>query len=756
MGQCMSVSNRLPPSTTSCETRAREYPSSARGSVVWALVVGILLTAGPAWPREFGLDLVIDSIEDLYELERSGELTSQQVDVLVALFQNPININRADRTLLYELPAMTYELADRLIAYRAEQGPFISMEQLRNVKGVTQEIAGSIEPFIEFGAPADAEPEAYLGPVQGRARVGSIWRAGLPIDRDPERINPIQERQAGPQSYIKAEGEGFTNFGAGLLATYRRQMFARWDRSRGQLVSSGPFNGPDLDGGYLYWEYAGWSMIAGTYTVGFGERLTFDNTAKRYPNGWYAFNRLRTDNETGRIRPQKHLLGTAVSLLGGDVPGGWIDATAFVSYQPRDIYQYDYWYGLDEYDRPNSCQTDGDCPDGYVCEQGLQICRSTDVISESRRTDTYRFETYSDAFREALVGANATFNFNERAHIGLTGYTSFIDKQLATPAQPNFSPAARWPRKDRFGAIGVNGRWSNRNLTLTGEWAYTGAGGKGHGALMRAVWTPERWMELSSTLRYYTPWFENPYSRGTAAADQANGLRQPDERGILMRAMVMPIEDLRLVSTVDLWQNPWKEAFEDGEQIWEPAPGPASSYTDLRLRQRVTYGVTYDEDAFIQLDYTNKDLRNNSRAETYELGDFEGLGERRKIRIGGRTTRVPGLRLTAYYFWAWEDTTRFDDRFDGEQRFRLRASYAPPWGGRLVGAFAWWADQVTFTQTIRQTRRNPAVDFYLQYRQTFLDRFFLRARYGMLYFREEDPDRYKWYTLAKLTFGAEF
>lgn len=59
-----------------------------------------------------------------------------------------ININNADREELETLPGIGPVLAERIITYRKESGPFISPEELVNVKGIGEKKLEKILPFI--------------------------------------------------------------------------------------------------------------------------------------------------------------------------------------------------------------------------------------------------------------------------------------------------------------------------------------------------------------------------------------------------------------------------------------------------------------------------------------------------------------------------------------------------------------------------------------------------------------------------------
>ena len=59
-----------------------------------------------------------------------------------------VDINRADLEQLATLPGIGEKLAERINAYRQEHGPFKSVDELLNVKGVGPKMFEKIKPLI--------------------------------------------------------------------------------------------------------------------------------------------------------------------------------------------------------------------------------------------------------------------------------------------------------------------------------------------------------------------------------------------------------------------------------------------------------------------------------------------------------------------------------------------------------------------------------------------------------------------------------
>lgn len=63
----------------------------------------------------------------------------------------PLDINQADSKALQALPGIGEVLAGRIIAYRDENGPFSSPDQLMNVEGIGEKRLEAILDYITIG-----------------------------------------------------------------------------------------------------------------------------------------------------------------------------------------------------------------------------------------------------------------------------------------------------------------------------------------------------------------------------------------------------------------------------------------------------------------------------------------------------------------------------------------------------------------------------------------------------------------------------
>ena len=65
--------------------------------------------------------------------------------------EGPLNLNTAGEEALCALPGIGPELASRIVAYRAKFGPFSSVEELLEIRGIGEKKLKAIEGLITVG-----------------------------------------------------------------------------------------------------------------------------------------------------------------------------------------------------------------------------------------------------------------------------------------------------------------------------------------------------------------------------------------------------------------------------------------------------------------------------------------------------------------------------------------------------------------------------------------------------------------------------
>jgi competence protein ComEA len=65
----------------------------------------------------------------------------------------PIDLNHADAVLLQSLPGIGPRLAQRIIAFREQNGFFNDAQELLDINGLSESVLREIEPYVVFGKP---------------------------------------------------------------------------------------------------------------------------------------------------------------------------------------------------------------------------------------------------------------------------------------------------------------------------------------------------------------------------------------------------------------------------------------------------------------------------------------------------------------------------------------------------------------------------------------------------------------------------
>ena len=69
--------------------------------------------------------------------------------------QQLLDINSATAEQLQQLPGVGEKIAERIVKYREENGPFSKIEDLLNVEGIDEKKLKKIRPLIEIKQPGD-------------------------------------------------------------------------------------------------------------------------------------------------------------------------------------------------------------------------------------------------------------------------------------------------------------------------------------------------------------------------------------------------------------------------------------------------------------------------------------------------------------------------------------------------------------------------------------------------------------------------
>ncbi|MBR2978944.1 MAG: helix-hairpin-helix domain-containing protein [Myxococcaceae bacterium] len=585
---------------------------------------------------QYESEIDIESEQDLYDLQLEGDISEETLETLLALFQSGVDLNTASPEEIYELPSVTYEHVNAIIEYRKAANGIQSPEALVAAGVLDEQLLLQILPFISL-----SEVSSGKGGGARRAKyISGNVKYGIAGSSSDTKAPPM---------FLRTRLKGPFNLKAGLLLMTARNMIDGIYESEGQLYADRPGYSFHVPKYYVEWKQSHFSLIAGTYRIGFGERLTLDNTTKSTPNGFYADDAYNTPQElasacreskgdsdpdmveacdglqgkeTGDYTWSHGFRGLAAS---GSLPLSdlTLKGTVFISYEDKAIYQYEI-YDTAFCDDPRGSNGDCSAPSIYVTKgEGLK----------------HGYRSIPSIYRELAGGGNVTLKISEVAFVGLTGYGAKSTFDDLGDYNLDFQEWSRMPYGGPYGAIGVNGGAYLGKFSLFAEVARSfdsmhrgvddmgnpidGPGG-GFAVIQRTVFTPVKKQELELTLRYYGRDFANPYSRATAAADEYQGLRGRNEAGARLRYHGR-LPDWVLSGQVDYWL--WPEDaltydYKAQEEIVDTGKPKGTQHLQLKARAQF---VGFDlVQPWLSFDYRNRDLAFNDNS--YKNKDEELIG----------------------------------------------------------------------------------------------------------------------------------
>jgi len=638
--------------------------------MVCACVLGLAYSPA-ARATDYGVFIDIETEEDLLDLKTSGEITESVFETLKELLDDGVDLNTAGRATLYSLPNVTYKEVDAILAYRREAGRIADPADLVKAGAISARKIGAIAPFLLI-----KQQDVKLFATKGRFKYGITYVVG---------------DKTVPSMYLSARISTFRHMTLGLTLVLTRDWLDKpvWDPNRDALAANPPKVQVHVPKFYLQYKKPRWEIMAGTFRIGFGQRLVFDNTGYKSPNGIRIDDSLYTNQDASRTcresagelpdtpcggasRYRYHspdykwtnrLRGVAFGVrkikMGKE---HWMQVYGFFSHQTHNIYQYEI-YNRMRCDDPR----DDDLPQ----------CAAPSVfrIQRDRLAPTTRFSFYTlpDMYNEMLGGGNVTYFLSNRVHFGITGYGSDV-RWLVAGADLDFQEWNKMPYGGPFGAIGINAAWGKGIADLFLEVAHTFDSMPeaddetkrvgGFGAILRSVFTVNK-HEVEIAARYYDKAFANPHGRPIAAPDEYDGNRHRDELGLRVK-YTTKLKDVQLRTLLDWWTTPtdWDRYDIAGKKI---------ASHKLQARVRVDYEVATWFTPGIWGEYQDKGLEDSSRLNCYAVTNEEDLegepischGEKYDLGLQLKFLPIKKLSLTAYGMLRIVDdnSSRFDNKF---------------------------------------------------------------------------------------------
>lgn len=603
-----------------------------------------LLALPHAEARVYPVPIVVDDEEDLRELYADGTLTEDDFEVLVELLYDPVDINRARRADLYDLPGVDQALARAIVQDRRDNGPFGDVTDMLRVPGCGQDLLSQVWPFTE-AVPPPRPGEHLKGKVRFRT---ALELAPVEPIEDDHANRTHNARQLGygkiPNSYLSVRARYNKWLQAGFVGLAQDGVSGMaYDPESRDFYASWRSPQPQLGKVFVQAERMRWEAIAGSYSAGFGLGLAFDATNRTHPHGLYPDLHV---SGTDSFSARKGLFGLGGQLL--DQPLGQaatVDLALFASSDTYDVYQYDVGVAGGEQLDPLVDETDS--PRIYV----------EDPDGVYQKTGWVRMP---NVYRESLAGANATLRFLDSGVVGATAWMGHLDMTTIDGVEDEYELLLRggFPTEHTYGAAGLYASYELGLLELHGEAAHSFTGGQ---AYLLKGYLDTMVGEVEMSLRHYGTDYDNPHARGLANADEYGGYRDRDEQGGRIKAQISPADWISARVLGDVWQRM-------SMGTWS-----AELYGRVEVKPWASWSLV----GFA--DHKNRDLANNGRNRDYggdwgidddaDLGDvtyeegtydvIEGAGARNYWGVQLRTDAIPRVSVTALYKRIYTDAGYF-------------------------------------------------------------------------------------------------
>ncbi len=642
----------------------------------------VALLSAPALAAIYELPGRVTNQADIDAWESAGEIDENTAETLRDLLTDGVDLNGADRDTLYGLPGLSYRDVDAILEYRKTKGHIDDPVELVGANAITAEQLEEIGPFITV-----EEDLLKDFPLSAKFRLHSMFS---PTDR------------AAPPGFFIAKVKAPYGLSAGVnLATLREWPGSlQYEPLTDSLQTNMPQYTLYAPRFWAQWKSGQRKVVVGTYYLGFGERLTIDNTRNPTPHGIYLVDQFSMHPDSskqcklsgdtfGDIDPacwsrepnypiayrfqdftwREPFRGAAGGVedldLGTDMRmsmWGWI------SFQNHSLYQYQLF-------DHRTCDDPRD--DSDACKTPSIFVKGSDGLPTTAK---FIFETFPAVFNELLGGARVQFDPSYALRLGITGYgaATYFNSTGANGPRLDFQEWSRWPFNGPFGAIGIDGKYVIDDFDFAAELTRSfdgiptkdsvNVGGGGFGFEQRTTYSPGKQLfELS--LRYYDNRFANPYARPIAAPDLLDGQRARDEVGAQFKYSGKILGDFRLSARLNYWVLPFSSVPATPEQ-----PSGNQGWHNLFGRVRVGFEGWKFFEPSVWVDVRNKNLASSTHGNC-ESGEAYIRQDGVLVACSGDSYRLSGrlefwplhprsrLSISTEAHFAWADSVAYKDRF---------------------------------------------------------------------------------------------
>ncbi len=466
-----------------------------------------------------------------------------------------ININRPGPNDLSKIPFLTPLQIKNLTAYLDQYGEVFTVYELQAIEGFDSIIIQQLIPYLDIGLP----------PPQIRITPGNLIKRGR--HEVVFRYQQVMQKQSG---YQVEDSIGLNESGNFYLGNPQRYYFRyrytfydkvmlgfSGDKDAGEEFFRGsqPL-GMDFYSGFIAVQNLRWlkQLIVGNFRASFGQGLTLGGSSFGSSVSFgSAMSYLSGFRPSQSVSEYGYLRGAAIKIRTG--PLEW---SGFFSATRKDA----------------SLST---------VDTGVAIPLSFSSFSETGYHRTLTELARKNQVREWVYGGHVSYR-GLFFLIGLTGFYGTWDRPLQLKEETYRHFALQG---NRFGVLGIDGRFRVAFAQLFGEFSISLNGGKAWLVGVTAV--PVQGIDLLLICRSYQPQYQNPFS----TAISQNSLTA-NEKGLLIRLQTQFIPKTTITGYVDLFRFPWVRyhvnGSSDGVEAGIFGHFQASPFWSLSLRYSLKRG----------------------------------------------------------------------------------------------------------------------------------------------------------------------
>ena len=486
---------------------------------VLLLIVVICKVEGQVYNRDFDLE---NFVENLFNLQEANVNYEDLYEQFLLLYENPINLNNADRNRLQLLFILSNQQIDSIIEYRENNGKLLSPFELLYIKGITPDLFTNLQPFISVDSnDFNSDSRPLLERILSERNNYVIMRYERSLEA--KRGYKVEENEESPpyagspdKIYLRYRASKSGDFSIGFTTEKDAGEAITWNSNRKQYAM-------DFWSGHVMLEklHKVTKVIIGDYQLQLGQGLLFGG-------GFGAGKGSETINALERthlgIRPY-----TSV-IEGGFLRGAAVNfelntnlnLTGFLSRLRQDA-------NIREGD------VDNDFEQFFSSIQLLGLHRTKNELSNRRQ------------IRESVYGLNLNYKPDELKQVGII----LTANRFGLPIQRSNQPYNKFEFSGTQNLnASVYGNIKLKEFRFFGEAAMSKSGGTG--ALLGFTTTLSPRIDFAMIARNYTQDFHS--FRGSAFGE---GSRNINERGVYWGLKYRFNSQFYLTAYYDSFRFPW-------------------------------------------------------------------------------------------------------------------------------------------------------------------------------------------------------